>query len=258
MIDAVPVVVGTSAVMRGVRARLRHAALSMDPVLLVGEVGTGKHLAAQTVHSLSARSAAPFVELNCGALSENVFEAEFSGYVKGALSGPHRPGCIALAAGGTLFLEDVGELSPASQIKLLRLLHEKEYAPLGGTETLKADVRVMASTSCSLPEMVNVGTFREDLHACLSALQIVLPPLRDRPGDLDVLVRHFLSTHGRLSASVTPGALARLAAMNWVGNVRDLNHFLQFLLAGGSAGEFGLTLEKAALTRSVSRTRASA
>ena len=154
---------GTSAVMVEVRALVRQAALSMDPVLVFGEAGTGKELTAQTIHALSARSAGPFSRLGCYAISDLLFEAELFGAVEGFFGGPAKQGRIEQAEGGTLVIEGVECLSPAAQLKLLRLVQRKEYSPLGSTETLKFDVRLIASSICPLPQLVNAGTFREDL-----------------------------------------------------------------------------------------------
>lgn len=248
--------VGTSAAMEEVRALVRQAALSMEPLLLIGEAGTGKALAARCVHSLSERSAAPFVEINCYVLQDPLFESEFFGVEKETFSGPRKQGLVEQAEGGALFFDGVSELSPASQVKLLRFILEKEYERVGGTDTYKANVRVMATTYRSLPEMVSAGTFREDLFGRMSAVQIFLPPLRDRPGDLEVLVRHFMNQfgprYGHQSASVTPGALARLSAMTWFDNVRDLENFIERCVVRAPPGDIVLDEASVATERAPS------
>jgi two-component system, NtrC family, response regulator AtoC len=235
--------VGTSAALDEARGLIRQAAPSMATVLVLGETGTGKELAARALHSLSPRKARPFVRLNCGALPENLFESELFGYEKGAFTGAvsRKPGRVELAEGGTLFLDEVGELSPASQVKLLRLIQEKEYERLGGTETLQADVRIVAATHRSLPEMVKENTFREDLYYRLNVVPISMPPLRSRPDDLEPLVKHFLAMlgpqNGRPKASLTSGAMALIAAQPWKGNVRQLQNFIERLTVLAPPGD---------------------
>ena len=235
--------VGSSASLDEARGLIRQAAPSMATTLVLGETGTGKELVARALHSLSPRREKPFVRINCGALPEQLFESELFGYEKGAHSTADRrkPGRVELAEGGTLFLDEVGELSPASQVKLLRLIQEKEYESLGGVATRKADVRIVAATHRSLPDMVKAKTFRDDLYYRLNVVPIFLPPLRDRPGDLEALVRHFLSTlgppNGRPKAAVTPGAMALLAARKWEGNVRELQNFVERLVVLAPPGD---------------------
>lgn len=235
--------VGISASLEEARGLIRQAAPSMATVLVLGETGTGKELAARALHALSPRKAGPFVRLNCGALPENLFESELFGYEKGAFTGAagRKPGRVELAQGGTLFLDEVGELTPVSQVKLLRLLQEKEYERLGGTETLKADVRIVAATHRNLPEMVKAGSFREDLYYRLNVVPLSLPPLRDRPDDFAPLTRHFLATlgaqNGRPQASLTPSALALLAGQSWPGNVRQLQNFIERLMVLSPPGD---------------------
>lgn len=236
--------VGSSASLAEARGLIRQAAPSMATVLVLGETGTGKELAARALHALSPRKAGPFVRLNCGALPENLFESELFGYEKGAFTGAinRKPGRVELAEGGTLFLDEVGELSAASQVKLLRLLQEKEFERLGGTQTLKADVRVVAATHRALPEMVKAGSFREDLYYRLNVVPISLPPLRARPDDFEPLARHFMALlgaqNGRPKATLTPAAMALLAAQKWPGNVRQLQNFVERLLVLAPPGDF--------------------
>jgi DNA-binding NtrC family response regulator len=228
--------IGSSPALEEARGLIRLAAKSAATVLIRGETGTGKELAARAIHSLSARAAKPFVRLNCGSLPEALFESELFGYEKGAFTGAiaRKPGRVELAEGGTLFLDEVGELGPTVQVKLLRLLQEKEYERLGGTETLKANVRVVAATHRALEQMTAQGAFREDLFYRLNVVPIGLPALRAHPGDVAPLARHFASTLGRANghpgASLSTAALALLEAQSWPGNVRQLQNFIERLL----------------------------
>jgi two-component system response regulator AtoC len=227
---------GAAPALDEARALIRRAAATSSTVLILGETGTGKELAARAIHTLSARAKQPFVRLNCGALPEALIESELFGYEKGAFTGAvaRKPGRVELAQGGTLFLDEVGELSLPSQVKLLRLLQEREFERLGGTETLKTDARVVAATHRQLPEMVTEGTFREDLLYRLNVIPITLPPLRARPGDVPVLVRHFVGalaqTIGRPTAHLLPQAVELLEQQPWPGNVRQLQNFIERLL----------------------------
>jgi two-component system, NtrC family, response regulator AtoC len=229
--------IGQSTALDEARGLIRRAAAATaSTVLILGETGTGKELAARAIHTLSARAKKPFVRLNCGALPENLFESELFGYEKGAFTGAvaRKPGRVELAEGGTLFLDEVGELSLPSQVKLLRLLQEKEFERLGGIETLKADVRIVAATHRHLREMVAAGEFREDLLYRLNVIPITLPPLRARPGDLAILARHFFTllapTSGRPEATLSAEAVSVLEQQPWPGNVRQLQNFIERLL----------------------------
>jgi two-component system response regulator AtoC len=248
--------VGTSPALDEARGLIRQAAPSMATTLVLGETGTGKELVARALHSLSPRKSGPFIRINCGALPEQLFEAELFGYEPGAFTGAvgRKPGRVELAEGGTLFLDEVGELTAATQVKLLRVIQEKEFERLGGKETLKANVRVVAATHRSLPEMVKAGTFRQDLYYRLNVVPITLPPLRDRPGDVEPLVRHFLSTlgpqNGRPKAAVTPAAMSLLAARKWTGNVRELQNFIERLVVLAPPGDL---IDEATVTRELTR-----
>ncbi len=235
--------VGISSALAEARALIRQAAPTPATVLILGETGTGKELVAKAIHAQSPRKKGPFVRLNCGALPDNLFESELFGYEKGAFTGAaqRKPGRVELASGGTLFLDEVGELSLNSQVKLLRLLQEKEFERLGGIETLKADLRVVAATHRSLPEMVKAGTFREDLYYRLNVVPISLPPLRQRSDDLEALIAHFLASigaqHGRPSVQLEPEAVQLLRRQSWPGNVRQLQNFIERLLILAPPGE---------------------
>jgi DNA-binding NtrC family response regulator len=227
--------VGASPAMEEVRALVRRAAASNATVLIRGESGTGKELVARALHALSPRAKGPFVRLNCGALVDSLLESELFGHEKGAFTGAvqKKPGRVELAEGGTLFLDEVGDVSAAMQVKLLRLLQEREFERVGGTQTLKADVRFVAATHQPLEERVKVGAFREDLFYRLNVVPLFLPPLRARPDDVALLASHFLTAlskqHGR-TLSLTPGALDALRQHPWPGNVRELQNLLERLV----------------------------
>jgi transcriptional regulator with GAF, ATPase, and Fis domain len=202
-------------------------------VLVLGETGTGKGLAARTVHRLSRRHGGPFVLVNCGALPEPLVESALFGHEKGAFTGAHarQVGKVELAAGGTLFLDEIGDMSLTAQIRLLRLLEEGAYERVGGTETLKADVRVVAATNRDLRGMVAEGGFREDLYFRLNGFPVELPPLRARGEDLPLLADFFVAQTAqhlhKPVRGITAAALARLREYAWPGNVRELQHTLE-------------------------------
>jgi two-component system response regulator AtoC len=220
--------IGASSVMREVHALIERAARTTATVLLLGESGTGKELAARAIHEQSARKGKPFVKLHCGALPDNLLESELFGYEKGAFTGAvnRKPGRVELAEGGTLFLDEIGDITPATQVKLLRVLHEREFERLGGTQTLKADVRFVAATHRDLASMAARGEFREDLYYRLNVIPVLLPPLRARPEDIEALVLRFSASHGS-RVRFEPEAVALLRAQRWPGNVRQLQNFVE-------------------------------
>ncbi len=228
--------VGRSAAMAQMEALLTRAATGTATVLVRGESGTGKELAAKVVHDASPRRSGPFVKLHCAALPETLLESELFGYEKGAFTGAatRKPGRVELANGGTLFLDEIGDITPQVQVKLLRLLQEREFERLGGTQTLKVDVRFVAATHRPLEEMVKKGEFREDLFYRLNVVPVWLPPLRARPEDIEPLARHFLEVHakanGRLPFTLAADALQALQAQPWPGNVRQLQNFMERLV----------------------------
>ncbi len=228
--------VGRSAAMAEVEALLTRAAAGTATVLLRGESGTGKELAAKVVHDASPRRSGPFVKLHCAALPETLLESELFGYEKGAFTGAatRKPGRVELANGGTLFLDEIGDITPQVQVKLLRLLQEREFERLGGTQTLKVDVRFVAATHRPLEELVKKGEFREDLFYRLNVVPVWLPPLRARPEDIEPLARHFLEVHakanGRQPFTLAADALQALQAQPWPGNVRQLQNFMERLV----------------------------
>jgi transcriptional regulator with GAF, ATPase, and Fis domain len=202
-------------------------------VLLSGESGTGKEVVARFIHRASHRAEGPFVALNCAALPEQILESELFGHEKGAFTGAlsTRPGRIEQAAGGVLFLDEVGELSPPVQAKFLRVLQEREYQRVGGARTLKADIRVIAATNRNLKAAIASGGFREDLYYRLAVFELTLPPLRERPEDIPLLVNSFLAelarTLGRPAPGVSPEAYRLLTEYSWPGNVRELRNALE-------------------------------
>ncbi|WP_395845119.1 sigma-54-dependent transcriptional regulator [Cystobacter fuscus] len=228
--------VGQSTAMASVQALLGRAAMGTATVLLRGESGTGKELAAKAVHDASPRRGGPFVKLHCAALPDTLLESELFGYEKGAFTGAatRKPGRVELAHGGTLFLDEIGDITPQVQVKLLRLLQEREFERLGGTQTLKVDVRFVAATHRDLEALVREGMFREDLFYRLNVVPVWLPPLRARPEDIEPLVRHFLEVHARANGRppfvLTPEGLAVLRAQPWPGNVRQLQNFIERLV----------------------------
>jgi len=238
---AVPRIVGESAAVGDLLDALYRAAPADAPVLLQGETGTGKELAAGVLHGASGRAAGPFVAENCGALPESIVEAELFGVVRGAFTGADRdrPGLFRLASSGTLFLDEVGELAPGVQAKLLRVLEEGEVRPVGGEAVEPVDVRLVAASHRDLAELVRTGRFREDLYYRLNVLPVRLPPLRERPEDVPLLVEHFLDLLAPSPAerpALAPATRARLAAHTWPGNVRELKNAVWRLVVQGDDG----------------------
>jgi transcriptional regulator with GAF, ATPase, and Fis domain len=224
---------GRSREWKDVLAQATKVAPTDTTVLLTGESGTGKEVVARFIHRGSPRKDGPFVALNCAALPEHLLESELFGHEKGAFTGAlaARPGRIEQAAGGVLFLDEVGEMSPSVQAKFLRVLQEREYQRLGGARTLKADVRVLAATNRNLKAAITQGGFREDLYYRLAVFDIALPPLRERPEDIAVLVEAFLEeigrSMGRPAAGISQEVREKLAAYPWPGNVRELRNAVE-------------------------------
>ena len=229
-------IVGHHASMQEVFDTIRELANVNLPILIQGESGTGKEMVATALHQLSRRSRGPFVPVNCGALPEGTLESELFGHVKGAFTGAihDRKGRFALAEGGTIFLDEIGEISPATQVKLLRVLQEKSYMPVGGEKSLKGDVRVICATNKDLKLLTQQGLFRQDLFYRLAVMPIQLPPLRERSSDIPILVEHFLDKFsadtGKSVKEIKPEALDLLMHYNWPGNVRELGNALQFAM----------------------------
>ena len=229
--------VGRSKVMRDLFHLLEIVAGTSSTVLIAGETGTGKELAARAIHHSSARRANRFVAINCSAIPETLLEAELFGHVRGAFTGAvgTRQGRFEQAHKGTLFLDEVATMSPALQAKLLRVLQEREFERVGDSHTTKVDVRVIAATHSDLGRMVSEGSFREDLYYRLNVIPIKLPPLRERRDDIPLLVQHFLqklsNEPGRTPATVSQEAMRRLMAYNWPGNVRQLENVIERAVA---------------------------
>ncbi len=225
-------VIGRSKAMQDVFAQVHQAAPGRASVLLRGESGTGKEAMARAIHTLSTRKDAPFVKVNCAALSETLLESELFGHEKGAFTGAigERKGRFEQAHGGTLFLDEIGDISPAFQAKLLRVLQEREFERVGGNRTLRVDLRLITATNRNLEEMVSKGEFRADLYFRINVVCIMLPPLRERRDDIPLLAEHFLtrfnSDSGR-KVSVAPGAMRILSSCYWPGNVRELENCLE-------------------------------
>ena len=228
-----PAIIGESAEMKELLGAASRVAGSKGTVLITGESGTGKERVAQYIHENSPRRNGAFIRVNCAALSEQLLESELFGHERGAFTGAHkrRQGRFELANGGTLLLDEIGEISPALQTKLLRVLEEEEFERVGGTSTLKVDVRVIATTNRHLPDEVSKGSFREDLYYRLHVLPLQMTPLRERPEDILPLSRHcaeyYAKQNGRPNPSFTAEAEERLHLWNWPGNVRELENAIQ-------------------------------
>jgi len=227
-------IVAASDKMNEIFATIRSVASSDYPVYISGESGTGKELAARAIHKESRRKAGPFVPVNCGALPENILESELFGHVRGAFTGAIREksGRFELANNGTLFLDEVGELSPAFQVKLLRVLQEQQFEKVGGEKSIKVDVRIICATNSDLQQMVNEGNFREDLFYRLCVVPITLPPLRERLEDLPYLVDHIvqdiIGENDNRKLEISSDATDAMMSYNWPGNIRQLINVIQF------------------------------
>ena len=225
--------IGASAEMRKIYQMLEQAAPTSASVLVSGESGTGKELVAQTVHQLSQRATQPFVPLNCAAIPDTLLESELFGHEKGAFTGAiaRRQGAFELANRGTLFLDEIAEMTPATQAKLLRVLQERSFRPLGGTREQSVDIRVIAATNVDPPDAVRQGKLREDLFYRLNVFAITLPPLRERKGDIPLLVqafiREFNSRNSRAIVGVSERVQQALDAYAWPGNVRELRNVIE-------------------------------
>jgi transcriptional regulator with GAF, ATPase, and Fis domain len=225
--------VGTSAPMLEVYRMVARVAPTTSTVLIQGETGTGKELIARAVHRASRRSDEPFIPVDCGALAESLLESELFGHTRGAFTGAvsDKRGPFEAAGGGTCFLDEIGEVSPGVQAKLLRVLQEREVRRVGGTERHKVDVRIIAATNKDLAALVAEGKFREDLFYRLSVVTIPLPPLRERREDIPALADHFLqaflAVNDQPPRTISPEAMAVVVAHDWPGNVRELQHAIE-------------------------------
>jgi transcriptional regulator with PAS, ATPase and Fis domain len=229
----IPGLIGSSPAMQKVYALTRRVARSNASVLLLGETGTGKELIAKAIHQTSQRASGPFVRVNCGALSESLLESELFGHVRGSFTGAiaNRTGRFEAAHTGTIFLDEINSTTPKLQVKLLRVLQEREFERVGDTQTVRVDTRVLAASNRELLQAVEAGEFREDLYYRLNVVPIHLPPLRDRPEDIAELVGHFLTYYNeendRYVTHIDPKALAALQNYHWPGNVRELQNYVE-------------------------------
>jgi Nif-specific regulatory protein len=243
-----PEIVGTSPAMQDVYRLVRLAAPRSASVLLIGETGTGKEVIARAVHKLSRRSDGPFVRVNCGALHENLLESELFGHIKGAFTGAveNKTGRFEAAHGGTIFLDEINSTSPKLQVKLLRVLHEREFERVGESRTIRVDVRVIAATNASLEDLIEKGEFREDLYYRLNVVPVVLPPLRDRRDDIPLLAQFFLKRyadqHRCPVPELTAAVIDALKAHDWPGNVRELENTLERLIVLSEGGSVAAEL----------------
>ena len=226
-------IIGNSSPMRQVYEQVAQVAPTNTTALIRGESGTGKELIAHAIHYNSPRAGKPFVKVSCAALPESLIESELFGYEKGAFTGAQarKKGRFEMAEGGTLFLDEIGELSHATQIKLLRVLQEREYERLGGVETIRANVRLIAATNKDLEDSIREGSFREDLYYRLNVFTIYLPPLRERRPDILALADHFLEKyareHNKRIKRISTPAIDMLASYHWPGNVRELENCIE-------------------------------
>ena len=230
-------IIGRSPQMQAVYQMIETVAATTSTVLITGESGTGKELVARAIHSMSNRASAPFVSINCGAFTETLLESELFGYMKGSFTGAvsNRKGLFEAAEGGTIFLDEIGETTPAMQVKMLRVLQERSIRRVGGIEEIPVDVRVIAATNRDLAQMVEDGTFRNDLFYRISVIPIEMPPLRSRRADIPDLVRHFLEKYsaaaGRPTLEISEDAMRYLESYDWPGNVRELENTIERAVA---------------------------
>jgi transcriptional regulator with PAS, ATPase and Fis domain len=229
----IPSIIGTCDAMESVYRTTRRVAPSNASVLLLGETGTGKELIANAIHRLSPRGGGPFVKVNCGALAENLLESELFGHVRGAFTGAvsNRTGRFEAAHGGTVFLDEINSTSLHLQVKLLRVLQEREFERVGDTTTIRVDTRVIAASNRHLMELVEEGTFREDLYWRLNVVPVQIPPLRERIDDIPQLVAHFLHVYNEINdryvVHIQQEAMEALQSHHWPGNVRELQNYVE-------------------------------
>jgi transcriptional regulator with PAS, ATPase and Fis domain len=232
-----PLLIGEHSLIQKITQLVNKVAATDATVLIMGESGTGKELVARAIHAASPRTERPFIPVNCGAIPAELLESEMFGHERGAFTGAigQRAGMFQLANGGTIFLDEVGEMSPTLQVKLLRVLQDREVRPVGADRTFRVDVRVIAASNKELAAEVEAGRFREDLFYRLQVIPIVMPPLRERRSDVPLLVRYFLEKHNRKRsagrpAEITEAAMVHLWEYDWPGNVRELENLLERLV----------------------------
>ncbi|MGE4055194.1 MAG: sigma-54-dependent transcriptional regulator, partial [Vicinamibacterales bacterium] len=235
-VDRTQTMIGESYAIRQLREQIAMAAPTNGRVLVYGENGTGKELVARTLHALSRRRTGPFVEVNCAAIPEDLIESELFGHVRGAFTGAvaDRRGKFEVADGGTIFLDEIGDMSLKTQAKVLRVLQEQTMEAVGGTQRIKVDARVVAATNKDLQAEIRAGHFREDLYFRLNVIPIFVPALRDRPDDIPLLAEHFMSEfareYGRRQKSFESSAILALRQYSWPGNVRELRNVIERLM----------------------------
>ena len=257
--QAVAQIVGTTPAMLTVYKTVAHVAPTTATVLIVGESGTGKELVARAIHAKSPRATKPFVAINCGALPESILESELFGHERGSFTGAsaQKRGLFEEAKGGTLFLDEIGEISPKMQVQLLRVLQEGEIRRVGAAETIKVDVRVVAASNRDLKGEVAAGRFREDLLFRLQVVTVIVPPLRERRGDMSLLIKHFIGRHaarlGRPAPHVAPEVFEMLEAYEFPGNVRELIHIIERAMLLAREGVITATDLPPEVTRSFTR-----
>jgi two-component system response regulator AtoC len=222
-------IVASDPGMTAILETVHKVAPTSATVMVYGESGTGKELIARALHNLSQRAGKPFVSVSAGALPETLLESELFGYEKGAFTGAMtpKPGRFEMANGGTLFLDEIGDILPSTQVKLLRVLQERKFERLGGTRSIEVDVRVVAATNQDLQQLIAEGQFREDLFYRLNVVPITLPPLRQRPGDIPILVAHFLEKYKAEAKRISPDAMQALVSYQWPGNIRELENTIE-------------------------------
>jgi two-component system, NtrC family, response regulator AtoC len=236
-------IVASDSGMMDVLETVSKVAPTLATVMIYGESGTGKELIARAVHNLSERATKPFVSVSAGALPETLLESELFGYEKGAFTGAMtpKPGRFEMANGGTLFLDEIGDISPATQVKLLRVLQERKFERLGGTRSIDVDVRVVAATNQDLQQLIADGAFREDLFYRLNVVPITLPALRQRSGDIPLLVAHFLEKYKAGTKRINPGAMEALSKYPWPGNIRELENTIERIVILSHGDEIGVS-----------------
>ena len=243
-----PGLIGNSAAMQEVYRITRQVAPTSATVLLTGETGSGKELIARAVHELSRRANGPFIRVNCGALSESLLESELFGHVKGAFTSAHenRTGRFEAAHGGTIFLDEINSVSYTLQVKLLRVLQEQEFERVGDTKTIRVDCRVVAATNRDLLDEIETGRFRDDLYYRLNVVPIFLPPLRERPDDIPLLVEFFLRKYAETNRRPVPhlsqDVIEALKRYHWPGNVRELQNYIERALVLSPDGSITVDL----------------
>ena len=222
-------IIGNNPALNDIIATIEKIAPTDAPVLITGENGTGKEMIAQALHENSRRKNKPFIKVNLGGISRNLFESEMFGHIKGSFTGAvsNRIGRFELADGGTIFLDEIGELNVESQVKLLRVLQEKSFEPLGDSRSRKVDVRIICATNAHLEEMIKTGTFREDLYYRINLISIHLPALRERTDDLPLLIHHFAEKAGKNHTKFTASAIEKLSQYSFPGNIRELKNIVE-------------------------------